>query len=69
MPFITSAVSYNTITVPTDALDNLLYNEVGDLTLAKMDIEGAEILALKGAQPRSSNNNVLLSGFWKLTAL
>jgi FkbM family methyltransferase len=50
MPFITNNVTDNTITVTTDTLDNLLqYESVANLTLAKMDIEGAEILALKGA--------------------
>lgn len=50
MPFITQTVTANTITVPTDTLDNLLDNQqLANLTLAKMDIEGAEILALKGA--------------------
>lgn len=50
MPFITHVAANNTITVPTDTLDNLLKNQpLANLTLAKMDIEGAEILALKGA--------------------
>jgi FkbM family methyltransferase len=50
MPFITKTATKNTITVPTDTLDNLLQNQsFANLTLAKMDIEGAEILALKGA--------------------
>jgi FkbM family methyltransferase len=36
--------------IPSSTLDNLLQNEsLSHLTLAKMDIEGAEILALKGA--------------------
>jgi FkbM family methyltransferase len=50
MPFITHSATDTTITVPTDTLDNLLQNQsLANLTLAKMDIEGAEILALKGA--------------------
>ncbi|MDF5727467.1 MAG: FkbM family methyltransferase [Rhizonema sp. PD38] len=50
MPFITLTATENTITVPTDTLDNLLKNQsLANLTLAKMDIEGAEILAIKGA--------------------
>ncbi|BAZ24829.1 FkbM family methyltransferase [Kalymmatonema gypsitolerans NIES-4073] len=50
MPFITATATENTITVPTDTLDNLLKNQsLANLTLAKMDIEGAEILAFKGA--------------------
>ena len=50
MPFITRTTAKNTITVPTNTLDNLLQNQpLANLTLAKMDIEGAEILALKGA--------------------
>lgn len=50
MPFITPIEANNTITVPTDTLDNLLQNHsLSNLTLAKMDIEGAELLALKGA--------------------
>ncbi|MDF5714040.1 MAG: FkbM family methyltransferase, partial [Rhizonema sp. NSF051] len=50
MPFITSTATDNTITVPTDTLDNLFQNHsLANLTLAKMDIEGAEILAIKGA--------------------
>jgi len=50
MPFITSTVAHNTITVSTNTLANLLHDEpISDLTLAKMDIEGAELLALKGA--------------------
>ena len=50
MPFITHTTTDNTITVSTDTLDNLLQNQpLSNLTLAKMDIEGAEIFALKGA--------------------
>lgn len=50
MPFITHTQTNNTITVTTDTLDNLLQNRsFTNLTLAKMDIEGAELLALKGA--------------------
>ena len=50
MPFITYNETDSTITVPTDTLDNLLQNHsFTNLTLAKMDIEGAELLALKGA--------------------
>lgn len=49
-PFITSTITNNTIAVSTDTLDNLLQNQpIANLTLAKMDIEGAELLALKGA--------------------
>lgn len=50
MPFITDQVTDKMIPVATDTLDNLLQNQdITNLTLAKMDIEGAEILALKGA--------------------
>ncbi|MEH1963209.1 MAG: FkbM family methyltransferase [Nostoc sp.] len=50
MPFITNNANDSTITVPTDTLDNLLqYESISHLTLAKIDIEGAEILAMKGA--------------------
>lgn len=50
IPFISQTKTDNTITVPTDTLDNLLQNcSLTNLTLAKMDIEGAELLALKGA--------------------
>lgn len=50
MPFITSTLTTNTITVATDTLDNLLQNQpITNLTLAKIDIEGAELLALEGA--------------------
>ena len=35
--------------VSTDTLNNLIVDSVEHLTLAKMDIEGAELLALKGA--------------------
>ncbi|MGB7441311.1 MAG: FkbM family methyltransferase [Coleofasciculaceae cyanobacterium] len=50
MPFITHTSANNTITVTTDTLDNLLQNQpLDNLTLAKMDIEGAELLAFKGA--------------------
>jgi hypothetical protein len=49
-PFITHTGTDKTITVPTDTLDNQLQNHsLTNLTLAKMDIEGAELLALKGA--------------------
>ncbi|MEL6458190.1 MAG: FkbM family methyltransferase [Cyanobacteria bacterium J06621_15] len=42
--------SPKSIAVPTNTLDSLLQHEsLNNLTLAKMDIEGAEILALKGA--------------------
>jgi FkbM family methyltransferase len=51
MPFITAATSDKTIQVNTDTLDNLLQNQpLANLTLAKMDIEGAELLALQGAK-------------------
>ncbi|MEW5856274.1 MAG: FkbM family methyltransferase [Cyanobacteriota bacterium] len=50
MPFITHSATDSTLTVPTDTLDNQLQPySVSNLTLAKMDIEGAELLALKGA--------------------
>ncbi|GAA6621370.1 FkbM family methyltransferase [Scytonema sp. NUACC26] len=50
MPFITSTATNNTITIQTDTLDNLLREEcLTSLTLAKIDIEGAEMLAFKGA--------------------
>lgn len=50
MPFITSSSTERSITVPTNTLDNLLQNEpIEQLTLAKIDIEGAELLAFKGA--------------------
>ncbi len=49
-PFITHTGTDKTITVSTDTLDNQLQNySLTNLTLAKMDIEGAELLALKGA--------------------
>ncbi|NEP54634.1 MAG: FkbM family methyltransferase, partial [Moorea sp. SIO3C2] len=47
---VSATRSPNAIKVPTDTLDNILPdNSLANLTLAKMDIEGAEILALKGA--------------------
>lgn len=47
---VIAKASDNTILVPTDTLDNLIQEEfLPNLTLAKMDIEGAEILAFKGA--------------------
>jgi FkbM family methyltransferase len=50
MPFITTTTTDNSIIVPTNTLDNCLQDqEVNNLTLAKIDIEGAEILAFKGA--------------------
>ena len=50
MACITNKASEKTISVNTDTIDNLLYNEnLNNLTLAKIDIEGAEIFALKGA--------------------
>jgi FkbM family methyltransferase len=50
MPFITSLATDRTITVPTDTLDHLLHDQPqSSLTLGKMDIEGAELLALKGS--------------------
>lgn len=50
MPFLAHAPMENSIEVLTDTLDHLLKDRVLDnLTLAKMDIEGAELLALKGA--------------------
>ncbi|MBE9135939.1 FkbM family methyltransferase [Nodosilinea sp. LEGE 07088] len=38
-----------TLQVSTDTLDNLLHDKSEELTLAKMDIEGAELLAFRGA--------------------
>ena len=50
MPFITDQPSEKTVSVPTDTLDRLLQSqELNNLTLAKIDIEGAELLAFKGA--------------------
>ncbi|XGB41379.1 MAG: FkbM family methyltransferase [Nodosilinea sp. LVE1205-7] len=50
MPFITSQASEKSITVATNSLDCLLRHEpIENLTLAKIDIEGAELLAFKGA--------------------
>lgn len=50
MAFITQEETHNTIRVQTNTLDNLLQNQpLNQLTLGKLDIEGAEILALKGA--------------------
>jgi FkbM family methyltransferase len=50
MPYITSKASEKTISVNTQTLDSLLINRnINNFTLAKIDIEGAEILALEGA--------------------
>jgi FkbM family methyltransferase len=50
MPFITHTATNTTISVPTDTLDDLLKNQqIDNLTLAKIDIEGAELLAFQGA--------------------
>lgn len=50
LPFISNSHTTNTISVATETLDNLLDNQdISQLTLAKIDIEGAELLALKGA--------------------
>lgn len=46
----TQDTTAESLQIPSSTLDNLLQNEnLSHLTLAKMDIEGAEILALKGA--------------------
>lgn len=39
----------HSLQVSTDTLNNLMVGSIERLTLAKMDIEGAELLALKGA--------------------
>lgn len=51
MPFITVDRTENSISVLTSTLDNLMINheKLENLTLAKIDIEGAEMLAFKGA--------------------
>ena len=50
MAFITDKASKTTISVKADTLENLLSDDnLDNLTLAKIDIEGAEILALQGA--------------------
>lgn len=50
MPFITNQSSDRAITVSTDTLDNLLREQsLNNLALAKIDIEGAELLAFQGA--------------------
>ncbi|NJO59338.1 MAG: FkbM family methyltransferase [Richelia sp. RM2_1_2] len=47
---VSATRSPTAIQVPTDTLDNIFKdNSIANLTLAKMDIEGAEILAFKGA--------------------
>lgn len=49
MPFITYEATHNSIIVATDTLDHLLHDQPkSTLTLGKIDIEGAELLALKG---------------------
>ncbi|MGD1914085.1 MAG: FkbM family methyltransferase [Rivularia sp. (in: cyanobacteria)] len=46
----TTDTTAESLQIPSSTVDNLLQNEnLNHLTLAKMDIEGAEILALKGA--------------------
>jgi FkbM family methyltransferase len=56
MPFINLNTTSNTITVPTATLDDLLKDApVNTLTLGKIDIEGAELLAFKGAQALFAN--------------
>jgi len=58
MPFITEETNQKTIKVSTNTLDNLLDQEViNNLTLAKMDIEGAELLAFKGATSILAQNH------------
>jgi FkbM family methyltransferase len=50
MPFITQQPTEHTISVKSDTLDNLLKHEpTQPITLGKIDIEGAELLAFKGA--------------------
>lgn len=50
MPFISINPTQHSIPVTTNTLDNLLEQEsVKKLTLAKIDIEGAELFAFKGA--------------------
>ncbi len=50
MPFITTQATEKTIRVSTDTLDHLLSDHpLETLALGKMDIEGAEIFAFKGA--------------------
>lgn len=50
LPFITETMSNSSIAIPSSTLDVLLQKQSLDqLTLAKIDIEGAEILALQGA--------------------
>jgi FkbM family methyltransferase len=48
-PKIASQALSRSLQVPTDTLDNLLDGKIEQLTLAKMDIEGAELLAFRGA--------------------
>ncbi|MBR8829288.1 MAG: FkbM family methyltransferase [Gomphosphaeria aponina SAG 52.96 = DSM 107014] len=50
MAYISLENSVNSIEVATDTIENLLRQEsIENLTLAKMDIEGAELLAFQGA--------------------
>src|SRR6476469_10775946 len=50
LPFITEVMSDSSITIPSSTLDILFHKQsLERLTLAKIDIEGAEILALQGA--------------------
>lgn len=50
LPAISTTASENSLIVPSDTLDHVLQDEpIANLTLAKIDIEGAELLALKGA--------------------
>jgi FkbM family methyltransferase len=57
LPFITSEVTQRTISVMTDTLERILPEEsLQTLVLAKIDIEGAEILAFKGATALLQNH-------------
>ena len=55
---IVNKPTQTTITVPTETLDNLLEEEpIENITLAKMDIEGAELFALQGATKLLTNQH------------
>jgi FkbM family methyltransferase len=55
LPFITAAPTEQSLDIPTERLENVVTDSTR-LSLAKMDIEGAELLAFKGATSLLSNH-------------
>ena len=55
------AGAYKEITVPCDTLDNIFKDELENISLIKMDIEGGEYFAVRGAEQIIKNSRPIIT--------